>query len=669
MKIFPFIISGSWARFFLKGKRFCVAKVLMSILLSSLLLPQVSAWANVVGSPHDLYNQGYLLQKEGKANSSPQCSLCHIVPTDERPRVWDILPESLVRFGPRGNLCASCHDGVSMVDKNVDAALTAFHPYSHGFDPGRAPEDTDLGSSGLPYQPGTPMDCMTCHDPHDKSMRPFLRVQQVGLCVRCHKEREHSGFGLQNTKGNHPVGIEPFDNTEGASPIDLQPQFNVPISDPYPVKLGALSAGGHWILGGHLTYGQYGRIECTTCHAFHGMEGQGPLPGLLVRAQVNKRSNEFCEGCHRGERGDDKEEPPFPNPGGTVTGRTYHPLDDDEANDVGWITAIADTLELTAYQWGEEDLETGLPVMLCTTCHVSHGGMENSPALVEIDEEIKNSEGVNTFCEICHREPPEGHHGYAANGKVPPNIAQQMLLNLADLGVTYGEPTYDRIYCSLCHKAHNAGYNRKEESFIPLLVDKGTTLCSLCHELGVSHFMGDPTLASTYQSPDPPLYRVIWPGTGLTSYYEGEGDTPTTITCESCHSLSTPSDGSDPVPGYLLAPAAEGTEWAPGYPEDYLCTGCHGESPATVGEGTTHPLMDADALRYPIDPSYIQSGETMVTYTPGGSVNCHSCHRAHGAVPAGGVYIMKMIRGNNVDPKAIQPQIDYTDLCLSCHPR
>ena len=121
------------------------------------------------------------------------------------------------------------------------------------------------------------------------------------------------------------------------------------------------------------------------------------------------------------------------------------------------------------------------------------------------------------------------------------------------------------------------------------------------------------------------------------------------------------------MPGRLLAQAGEDIEWIQGYPEDYLCTGCHGESPATVGGGSTHPLMDADATVYPVDESYIQLGETLVTYTHGGSVNCHSCHRAHGAVPAGGVYIMKIIRGDNTDPKAIHPEIDYTRLCLSCH--
>ena len=405
------------------------------------------------------------------------------------------------------------------------------------------------------------------------------------------------------------------------------------------------------------------------------MEGRGPLPGLLARAPVGRQANEFCEGCHRGLRGDNKEEPPFPNPGGTVTGRTYHPLDDDEANGIGWITAIADTTELTVYQWGETDPDTDLPIMLCTTCHTAHGGMENSPALVEIDDDITDAEGVKTFCEICHREPPEGHHGFSEDGTLSVEFAQQVLLNIEEFGTTYGEPTYDRMYCSICHKAHNAGYRGKEENYIPILIDENQEICKLCHTLGTSHFMGDSTLSSTYDKPDPPLYRGIWPGTGLTSFYDGEGEIQTTITCESCHYFTTRIDSSgaeiivdnDSDPSRLLAQANEDTEWEPGYPEDYLCTGCHGESPATVGGGVTHPLMGADGTKHPIDPSYLKPGDTLVTYTQGYAVNCHSCHRAHGAAIAGGVYILKMVRGSNTDPYAIQPELNYLELCLTCH--
>jgi len=155
----------------------------------------------------------------------------------------------------------------------------------------------------------------------------------------------------------------------------------------------------------------------------------------------------------------------------------------------------------------------------------------------------------------------------------------------------------------------------------------------------------------------------------MASYYEGDGEIPTTITCESCHYLSTPIDGSDPVPGRLLAPADEETEWSPGYPEDYLCTGCHGESPATVGGGTTHPLMDASRHSYPdIQTDHLLIDEIPSTYTIDGRINCHSCHSTHNAVVRGGVYILKAVGGDNVDPKAIHPEIDFTVLCHTCHP-
>lgn len=141
------------------------------------------------------------------------------------------------------------------------------------------------------------------------------------------------------------------------------------------------------------------------------------------------------------------------------------------------------------------------------------------------------------------------------------------------------------------------------------------------------------------------------------------------VTCLSCHNLATPEAGERGFDHYLLAPADEDAEWTMGYPEEYLCTGCHGEAPATVGGGETHPLMTADFYKYPdIKVSHLLPGETAVTYTPRGSVNCHSCHRAHGAVINGGLYILKICRGENLDPRAIQPRVDFTDLCDSCHP-
>jgi predicted CXXCH cytochrome family protein len=627
------------------------------------------AFGNVFNSPHDLYSQGYLLLSDDEAQNSPQCSLCHPVPTDERPMIWDVLPESMEEIGPVGNICASCHDGVSIVDVNVDAGLTVFHPASHGLDPDSSPEKTNLAKTGLPYTGGKMMSCSTCHDPHLQKSRPFLRVSLSGLCERCHQERSHLGYGINNVTGTHPVNIDPFDNTGDASPIEIQEEFKTPFPGNYPLRDGILRKGVHWQLGGHLSFGNYGKIECSTCHAFHGVEGSGPNEALLASDPESTVANRFCEGCHRGQRGDDNSQPPFPNPGGTTVGRTYHPVDNDESNGVGWNVAIADTTDLQNYQWGAVDEETKLPFILCTTCHQAHNGLEYSPALVEVNEDVK-AQGVTTFCEICHWEPPPGHHGYGEGGFIPPNIAAQINSNRGDMGVTFGEPDSNRIYCSHCHKAHNAGYGDFEEKYVPILVGSGIDICSNCHSLGVSHFMGDPTLPSTYNNPTPPLYREIWPTTGLPSRYDGEGEIPTTITCVSCHYLSDPSEEYDAVPGRLLASADENSVWYPDTQDHYLCTGCHGIAPEKDGRGGhSHPLMTANRESFPsIITTHLLPDELPASFTETGEMNCHSCHSTHNAATRGGVYILKVVRGENVDPKSIHPKIDFTTLCHSCHP-
>jgi predicted CXXCH cytochrome family protein len=624
------------------------------------------AEANIFGSPHDLFRQGYIHASPRDMKSNPQCQVCHIRAADDRPQIWKVIPDSLTEYGDVGILCSTCHDGVSMMDRNVDAGLTVFHPESHGLDPSQAPEGTDMVNTGLPYVTGDPLSCNTCHDPHSQVRRPFLRVPVLGLCSRCHQGRRHSGFAGDNESGNHPVSVEPFDNTENASPIDLQDDFATPYPKQYPLENAIMSTNGHWQLGGHLSFGHYGRIECSTCHAFHGLERTGPVDDLLAKEPVKKVSNEFCEGCHRGQRGDNKKEPPFPNPGGTVEGRTYHPVDNDEANGEGWNVAIADTVDRSYQEWGAVNPIEEKQYILCTTCHSAHDTIENSPALKRIGDEVLG-DGVTTFCETCHREPPEGHHGYANDGTIPPDIAQQISNNLDNLGQTYGDTAINEIYCSYCHRAHNAGYERREADFIPILVDKGKALCSICHELGVSHFMGDPTLPSTYDLSSPSIKRDPWPS-GASSYYEGEGEFPMEVTCLSCHNLSSSGD-HQVYSSYLLAPADENSEWAPGYAEDYLCTGCHSENPSTEGSGHSHPTMDADSRSYPfIYTGHLQSDEVEATYTDNGAINCHSCHRTHNAVIRGGVYILKVVEGNNTDPKAIRPSIDFTTLCHSCHP-
>jgi predicted CXXCH cytochrome family protein len=628
------------------------------------------AGAEVMGSPHDLFNQRYLIIPEEKLRTNPQCLSCHFIPPDDRPVLGGRVPPSLADYGEAGILCAACHDGVSIIDLNVDSGLTVYHPESHRLGLKDPPPDTVPARSSFPEVGTARFSCISCHDPHSQTYRPFLRFPLQTICQKCHLKRVQEGYGVENKTGDHPVGVEPFDNRGGPSPISVSPAFCASFPGEYPRKNGVNQPGVHWKLGGHLSFGGKGKVECITCHAFHGSEGKGPAIGLLSLDPVRRISDEFCEGCHRGIRGDKEKEPPFPNPGGTTTGRTYHPVDDDISNGPGWNSAIADTTGLHDYVWGSIDPDTNVRRILCTTCHVAHRGMANSPCLAPVSDSVRDDGKIMTFCEICHRAPPPGHHGYRSNDDIAAAGTWQLPIRTIGLGHTYGTLEPGKLYCSTCHRAHNAGYGRKESDYIPILVDRGTGLCESCHDMGVSHFLGDPTLPSTYSAANPPLKRTAWPLTNRTSFYEGEGEQPSGLTCTSCHTLSKTVEQSDGLINHLLlAPAGAETDWTPGVPEENLCTGCHGEAPATVGGGATHPLLSANSLRFPvIYTGHLLPGETPATYSRGGKINCFSCHRPHYAALPGGVFILKASRGDNTDPKAIRPKQDHVPVCHSCHP-
>ena len=71
--------------------------------------------------------------------------------------------------------------------------------------------------------------------------------------------------------------------------------------------------------------------------------------------------------------------------------------------------------------------------------------------------------------------------------------------------------------------------------------------------------------------------------------------------------------------------------------------------------------MDADIARLGHDPVL------PVSATPGGKMNCDSCHRPHDAQTKGGRYILEVVDGENADPLAIHPKIDFTIVCRRCH--
>ncbi len=671
-------------------------------MLAVLLLPRASE-AGIVASPHDLAAQGYTFSSEAMQKKSSVCNYCHVPHKAKGARIWATTPPSLQEWGTVGPLCYSCHDGVAIVSPNVDASNTAFNPKSHGLKIENLPAGDDVSESGLPYTGDSEVrniECSTCHNPHDNSNRPFIRAPITELCQKCHQRRENSGYNLENAESTHPVHKEAADEVEGDSPISVQDDFKVGFPQAYPSEDGKDTEGVHWTLGGHFSEGGTGTMECVTCHSVHGKESIGPKGEKLLSIDpVLKFSNEFCEGCHRGKRGDDVAEPPYPNPGGTVLPRTYHPVDNDVSNGAGRIVELK---EPEGWVFGESG------EVLCTTCHKAHDALKNSPIL-------RPPVQAETFCEECHSSESFNHHpigndlggGSVDSGK-PHASTREVTISAGFLskGTTYGKTEEGALYCSSCHRAHNA----KCEPILVTDCSDGGSSCDICLECHpkfnptwqtddsykATHFIGNPYLNEVdqidldtgqvigkqpgYGDQYPPLNFETWPESGLESVYGGTGGAASgqdggidiEITCCSCHSFDSggitagdadeaPYDGTTLASGYvesdltsgLLARAGQFKEWLESDVEEfdiggnrgtvskvdkYLCTGCHGLTP------NSHPDSDyGEGFSHPMmnaDGSNLTPADGVrLTYNQ--HLNCESCHSAHEADSKGGFFILR----------------------------
>lgn len=621
-------------------------------LLSCLLvIVSVPARGAIEGSPHDLIAQGYDVIKVSLQHE--RCSRCHI---SSSPALQPLIPEVppiLANSHSAASLgCFSCHDGTTIVSPDVDASRTAFHPSSHGLDL-TGYEGLSSEAVGLPHLSGKRMECVTCHDPHDNNHRPFLRADLRELCLFCHAKNLEYGRGKENRSGNHLLAPDPLALPRPEAPLKIDAAFRTEFPSPYPLGGGKGNGGWHWESGGHLSLGRTGGVSCATCHAVHGNHSDPPGEKLLALAPVNEVANLFCEGCHAGTRGDGRTAPPYPNPGGTTTARTYHAVDDDESNGTGRVLEIR---EPPGWPFGG-----GTPRrLLCTTCHAAHFALAQTSLL-------RTPAKAPGFCEECHEQVSVFHH--------PAGVVSETRCGKLMPAPTYG--TARLLGCADCHRAHNAGLGQaRANDYVPQLLASARSgaLCTRCHppanptcseriDYQASHFIGDPTLFDTYNDKAPPLRIEIWPESGLTSVYGGDKDQA--VTCLSCHVFRAGAvvSGDGGTARYLFARSGNRQEWLPDGEAHYLCTGCHGARPATAEaeKGHTHPLMVADMKRTGQEPA------PPVTATPTGKINCDSCHRPHEARTSGGRYILEAVNGENADPLAIRPQIDFTVLCLGCH--
>lgn len=492
-------------------------------------------------SPHDLSGQTY--DAGATDRTKERCGICHLPLAEEGRTATKEIPHSLKKFGAPSLVCFSCHDGTTIVSPEVDAAATAFHPGSHG-----TALEADRGrfvkGIALPYLDGDRMECVTCHDPHDNSRRPFLRAELGELCLLCHGDKVGGGKETENPAENHLQGRDPEIERPAESPVTVGAPYKVPFPTSYPPANGKLSDGTHWNLGGHLAQGKSGPLLCVTCHAVHGDATDPPGDNLLATAPVNDGANLFCEGCHQNRVSENHHPVGAGLVGDCVSGKvlsctrchrahnafspllsarpdsvaacsechppdnpTCEPKPESRASHFIGDPTLSETYSdqnppLRRYPWSESGLssrygggEKGQAVV-CLSCHTFRKG-----ALVSGDQgqarfllarsgnPVEPEAGDNYLCIGCHRESwgaaaRQGH----THPLMRPDISKY---NIKPFPPTTYTPS-GHLNCDSCHRPHEArtsgGYyileaatsKNNDPRAIHPAIDF-TPLCSHCH--------------------------------------------------------------------------------------------------------------------------------------------------------------------------------------------
>lgn len=194
------------------------------------------------------------------AASSIECAECHITHNS----LGDILVEST--DGLVSTLCLSCHSpgGWVGMTKELSASEIAdpgVSGTSHAWD--AAADNANLGAE-LPQTQSLldhlasddSITCATCHDPHNNTQSPFLRLDNSAdaLCLDCHRSRNMAS--VRTWTGNslsHPVDAA-LPATAGYHNPPLDVDGNPQPSDGNTTNDFDVSSGV---------------VRCTTCHGVH----------------------------------------------------------------------------------------------------------------------------------------------------------------------------------------------------------------------------------------------------------------------------------------------------------------------------------------------------------------------------------------------------------------
>jgi predicted CXXCH cytochrome family protein len=188
------------------------------------------------------------------------CEQCHI----SHNTLGDILvnaTDSLV-----STLCLSCHTpggwaGMTKTLSSSQKASPGTSGTSHNWDVSAINPmyGADVPTAQVLFdhlRADSTITCSTCHDPHENSTPPFLRLDNSAdaLCLDCHSDRNMAS--VRTYTGNplsHPVGVTlPGTATFHNPPLDVD-------GNPQPSDGNTTN---DFVLNG-------GVVRCTSCHGVH----------------------------------------------------------------------------------------------------------------------------------------------------------------------------------------------------------------------------------------------------------------------------------------------------------------------------------------------------------------------------------------------------------------
>jgi predicted CXXCH cytochrome family protein len=200
------------------------------------------------------------------STNSIYCEQCHI----GHNSLGDVLvnsSDSLV-----STMCLSCHTpgGWVGMTKSMSASNKAT-PGTSGTSHAWDVKDTSTAYGALRPQSAALLEhissdstvtCGTCHDPHNNSVSPFLRLDNSSnaLCLDCHRSRISTVDSVRTYTGtprSHPVGVVlPSGATWHNPPLDVD-------GNPQPSDGNTTN---------DYTFRPGGEVLCTSCHGIHNSD-------------------------------------------------------------------------------------------------------------------------------------------------------------------------------------------------------------------------------------------------------------------------------------------------------------------------------------------------------------------------------------------------------------